>query len=76
MGRQSCQIVQNKNRRRPIWDAKVAKSFKQKPPEANMGRQKLPNCMKKTAGGKYGMQKVEKLFEKKNRRRPIWDAKG
>ena len=53
---------------------KLDKLSKQKPPEANMGRQNLTNCRKKTAGGQYGTPKVGKLL-KKNRRRPIWDAK-
>ena len=41
----------SKNRRRPIWDAKLTKSWQfveKKPPEVNMRRQKLTICRTKT----------------------------
>ena len=40
-----------------------------------MGRKKLTICWEKTAGGQYGTPKVNNLL-RKNRRRPIWDAKS
>ena len=62
----SYQIVE-KNSRRPIWDAKLTKSWQfveKNSPEAKMRRQKIDNSSKKTAGGQNVTPKLQK--KKKN----------
>ena len=44
---------------------KVNKLSKQKPPEANVGRQSCQIVETKTAGGQYGTPKVGKLSKQK-----------
>ena len=50
--------MSTKNRRKPIWDAKVDKLFKTKTAGGQSGTPKLTNCSKKNAGGQYRTPKL------------------